>query len=166
MSNQISLVQTGADELSWILDLEADARAQGFIRGYDEQTHKKRMNDPQTLYLTIKNGDEAVGFALLSNVNTDDRNVELSRIIIGPRGSGTGQAALREILDYCFKKLNAHKVSLDTFSYNHRAQHIYEKFGFKKEGILRDELFFNGEFHDLFLYGLLAKEWAQSAQSK
>lgn len=159
MNNEISLVQTGTDELSWILDLEADARSEGFIRGYDKQTHEKRMNDPQTRYLTIRNKEEAVGFALLSNIDSEDRNVDLTRIIIGPRGSGTGQAALREILDYCFKTLGAHRVSLDTFSYNHRAQHIYEKFGFKKEGVLREALFFNGEFHDLFLYGLLAKEW-------
>lgn len=159
MSDEISLRETRADELNWILQLEADAREGAFIRGDDEQTHKAQMADPQIRYLTILRRGEEVGYALLASVDTQDRNVELRRIIIGPRESGIGQSAMRAILRYLFEETGANRVWLDTFSHNVRAQHVYQKLGFKKEGHLREALLFNGAYHDKFFYGMLASEW-------
>jgi len=43
---------------------------------------------------------------------------------------------------------------------NTRAQHVYEKLGFTLEGRLR-EAFWTGEaFEDLFLYSVLARDYA------
>jgi len=159
LKNEIFLRPTHLDELHWILRLEAGARAEGFIRGYDEATHRKRMADPHVRYLTILRQDEEVGFIILAGIGTQDRNIELCRIIIGPRESGIGQSAMKEVLRYLFEEVGANRVSLDTFSYNKRAQHIYQKLGFVKEGVLREALLFDGKYHDLYLYGLLASEW-------
>ncbi|HAA82323.1 MAG TPA: N-acetyltransferase, partial [Thermotoga naphthophila] len=36
---------------------------------------------------------------------------------------------------------------------------VYEKIGFKVEGILRQELFREGRYHDVIVMGLLKSEW-------
>ena len=65
---------------------------------------------------------------------------------------------MRLMVDYGFKALNLHRIGLDVFSYNERAVHVYEKMGFKREGLQRDSLFYDGEFHDTILMAILEDE--------
>ncbi|WP_278739257.1 GNAT family N-acetyltransferase, partial [Paenibacillus macerans] len=43
--------------------------------------------------------------------------------------------------------------------FNPRAIHVYEKIGFRREGVLRDELFMDGGFHDSILMSMLEDEF-------
>ena len=54
--------------------------------------------------------------------------------------------------------MNLHRVELKVLASNERAQHVYEKCGFSKEGIIRKAVYKNGEFVDLLLYGILKDE--------
>lgn len=56
-------------------------------------------------------------------------------------------------------ELNLHKLQLTVFSYNTRAVSIYESLGFKREGSFREFLERDGRRHDMYLYGLLKREW-------
>jgi RimJ/RimL family protein N-acetyltransferase len=58
-------------------------------------------------------------------------------------------------------------VQLTVFSYNLRAIALYEKIGFKREGVYRECLHRDGRRHDMILYGILRPEWeARCAQPK
>ena len=70
-----------------------------------------------------------------------------------------GTEAMSVLLDYGFNILNLHRVDLEVFAFNKRARKSYEKLGFKQEGIMRDKLFYDGEFHDAILMGVLKKEF-------
>lgn len=72
---------------------------------------------------------------------------------------GLGSEALRLMLDFGFNELNFYRIQLVVIAYNEAAIHLYEKTGFIKEGTCRDFIFRDGERHDLYLYGLLKKEW-------
>ncbi len=159
MVNQIILAPLEESDLDWLLSVEADAREEGFIRGNDRAGHKHYMDEPQMRYLLILQRREKVGFVVLKNIDTKDRDVELARIIISQKGQGIGQAAVCEIVRYIFENLGAHRISLDTLSYNKRAQHVYRKLGFTQEGLIREALYLNGVFHDVVLFGLLAADW-------
>ena len=74
-------------------------------------------------------------------------------------GKGYGTDALRVLIDFCFKEINLNKVKLDVFSFNKRAVSCYEKLGFKTEGVLRQEVFRDGSYHDAIVMGLLRTEW-------
>ncbi len=50
---------------------------------------------------------------------------------------------------------------LRVFSANQKAIHLYEKFGFKHEGMSREALYRQGEWQDIVQMGLLKKEYAQ-----
>jgi RimJ/RimL family protein N-acetyltransferase len=66
---------------------------------------------------------------------------------------------LAGILDYVFRELKAHRLWLDVFETNTRAQHVYENLGFRHEGILREAIFRDGEFHNQRLMSILDREY-------
>jgi len=74
------------------------------------------------------------------------------------RGKGYGTEAMQLLISFIFNQLNINKIRLYVYSFNERAIRSYEKCGFKKEGVLRQEIFRNGEYHDVIAMGLLRCE--------
>nr|WP_245837279.1 GNAT family protein [Virgibacillus phasianinus] len=68
------------------------------------------------------------------------------------------------LLEFGFGILNLHRIGLDVFEYNARAIKAYKKLGFQEEGVIRDELFYDGKFHDSILMGVLRKEFRKVGQ--
>ncbi len=73
------------------------------------------------------------------------------------RGYGTDALALA--LRYAFHELNLYRVQLEVLAYNARAIRVYEKCGFRREGVYREFGQRDGKRYDMFLYGLLRHEW-------
>jgi RimJ/RimL family protein N-acetyltransferase len=48
---------------------------------------------------------------------------------------------------------------------NDRARHVYESFGFREEGIMRDAIYRDGTYHSLVLMSLLDGEYQSRASS-
>jgi RimJ/RimL family protein N-acetyltransferase len=102
-----------------------------------------------------------VGMISLRGISKVDHNAVYT-IMIGDRsyqGKGHGREATELILDYGFRKLKLHRISLNVYSYNVRAIDLYNKLGFTLEGKLRKQCFYGGRYHDEFLMGMLASEW-------
>ena len=55
--------------------------------------------------------------------------------------------------------MNIRKIKLEYFSFNEKGENCYTKLGFKEEGILREELFRAGKFHDIHLMGMFRDEF-------
>lgn len=77
------------------------------------------------------------------------------------RNKGYGSDALRLIVNYGFRELGLYRVSLTVFSYNTRAIHTYEKYGFVHEGAQRAAIYRDGTRYDMLHMGLLRPEWEQ-----
>ena len=77
----------------------------------------------------------------------------------GEMGKGYGSAAVAAILDWAFGDARLHKVWLMCFRENTRAQGIYRRIGFVDEGILREEYFHQGDWHDMVRMSILDREW-------
>ena len=108
-----------------------------------------------------KEGNTAIGVTSLIHIDTKNRNAECI-IDIGEQeywGKGYGTEALQLLLAYAFLELNLHRVSLRVFSFNEKAIHIYYKLGFEKEGVIRESLYRNGEWHDIITMGILKSEY-------
>lgn len=105
-----------------------------------------------------------IGVTSLNQIDLKNRNAECI-IDIGAKdywGKGYGNEALKLLLDYAFLEMNLHRVSLRVFSFNEKAIKLYEKIGFKHEGISRQFLFREGKWHDLVHMGILQEECAST----
>jgi RimJ/RimL family protein N-acetyltransferase len=93
-------------------------------------------------------------------------------ILIGAeegRGRGYGTEAMVALLRYLFHQRNLHRVGLSAIAWNERAIRSYEKVGFVVEGRLRDDLYFDGRYHDQVVMSILRDEydarWCATASS-
>lgn len=77
------------------------------------------------------------------------------------RGQGFGTEAMQLALTFAFNELNLHRVQVFVFSYNDQAIAVYEKIGFKLEGVQREFLRRDGKHYDAYIYGLLHQEWQE-----
>jgi len=78
------------------------------------------------------------------------------------RGKGYGTETMRLLLKYGFENLNFHRIQLNVLEFNDKAIALYEKCGFKKEGIFREFVLRDGKRYNLLLYGLLKSEWEKT----
>jgi len=102
-----------------------------------------------------------VGNVGLHKVDRTHRKADLG-ILIGEStlwSRGFGTDAVRAALRYAFGALRLHKVSLDVLEYNHRAIRAYEKVGFVREGLHRQDIYKDGRFFDVVRMSLLAQEF-------
>lgn len=78
------------------------------------------------------------------------------------RGRGYGTDAMRVLMDFIFMQMNINKIRLIVYSFNDAAIKCYEKCNFKIEGVLRQEIYKDGEYHDKISMGLLKGEYLSS----
>jgi RimJ/RimL family protein N-acetyltransferase len=83
-------------------------------------------------------------------------------IVLGEKShwnKGFGTKAARTILRFAFTELNLHRVELEVFAFNPRAQRCYEKAGFTREGTRREAIFRDGHYHDEHVMSILQEEY-------
>lgn len=71
------------------------------------------------------------------------------------QGRGVGSALLTAILDLADRWLALRRIELEVYTDNAPAIHLYEKFGFVREGQLRDYAFRDGGYIDAFFMARL-----------
>lgn len=100
-----------------------------------------------------------IGMGGLVNISPIDKNAELY-IYLSPdyQGMGLGSLSLKKMCDYGFEVLSLHKIYLYTFSKNRRANLLYERNGFVKEGYLKEHTYKDGELCDRNIYSLIKNE--------
>lgn len=75
-------------------------------------------------------------------------------------GQGIGQDATRTLVGYAFRHLNMHKICLEVLADDERAVQAYKNVGFTEEGRLHKQAWFDGEYRDSLMMGLLRDEWS------
>jgi RimJ/RimL family protein N-acetyltransferase len=123
------------------------------------QSRNQQMDRLDVAIIENETG-ELVGEVVFNDYNETTQNVNF-RILIGAKGrnKGLGTEAIALFLQYGFEVLNIHKVELDVYSFNPRAEKVYRKNGFVLEGIKREDFSYNGEYFDTKIFGLLRKEY-------
>ena len=101
--------------------------------------------------------DQPVGSVYVRDIDHTHHKAEYG-IFIGEacaRGKGYGTAAAKLMIRYCFEEMKLHRLYLRVYAENQQAIRSYEKAGFEKEALLRDDVCIGGEYRDIVLMGIL-----------
>ena len=93
-----------------------------------------------------------------------DTHLQTARIFIYigepcARGQGIASAALRMAIARGFEQHKLYRIWLTVHERNARAISLYEKLGFRHEGVLRDDFILRGERVNAILMGMLRSEF-------
>jgi diamine N-acetyltransferase len=130
------------------------------VGSWPEEQHLRMLADPGVVYIVAEDQEgQVAAFAILQGLGSEQRAVELKRLVVGVPNQGLGRKLLTEVAERTFGGHRAHRLFLDVFVTNDRARHVYETFGFQKEGIMRDAIYRDGVYHSLVLMSLLESEY-------
>ena len=101
-----------------------------------------------------------IGAITYLNYDSVQRKAELRKLIGDKnwRGKGLAKEATRLWLEYGLARLQLRKVFLDTLDTALHNIKLNEELGFQIEGILRNEVYFDGQMHDVLRMGLIREE--------
>jgi RimJ/RimL family protein N-acetyltransferase len=104
---------------------------------------------------------QVVGHIELNSIDRVSRAATVSRVLVGKefRGRGIASAMLRAVLAIGFDQLHLHRIDLVVFDFNKPALHVYEKNGFKIEGLLRDHRRMGEAWWSNYIMAILEDEW-------
>ena len=114
------------------------------------RTHVETGDAVQMIICDLAN-DKPLGSVYIRDIDRHHNKAEYG-IFIGEadaRGRGVGTAAAKLMLRYCFEEEQLHRVYLRALSENGQAIRSYEKAGFRREGLLRDDVCIEGNYRDI-----------------
>jgi ribosomal-protein-serine acetyltransferase len=74
-------------------------------------------------------------------------------------GNGVMTRAVQALLNYAFFDLGLNRIEIRCGVNNKKSRAIPERLGFTREGLVRDGEQLYGKYHDLIVYGMLARQW-------
>jgi len=83
------------------------------------------------------------------------------RLIPCERNKGHCTEAVKILIDFLFLSKNTVRIQAKTNPKNIASQRVLEKAGFKREGLIRKDIFIRGQWQDGVLYSILRDDWQQ-----
>jgi RimJ/RimL family protein N-acetyltransferase len=160
MNPELPLRTATEADLNEIVRLERGLEAQRYVGQWSEDRHRATLTGGDARYLVVDDADGGLAaYAILRGLAETGRAVELKRVVVGKPERGLGRRLLTELVRIAFEELQAHRLFLDVFDDNVRAQHLYTSLGFVLEGTMRHAASRDGQWHDLRLMSMLESEY-------
>ena len=141
----------------------ATLSGEDFTREQELAYIKRMQESPDDQVFSIWAGDRYIGQTGIHQIYQRSRIGRLAIVIAtqGEMGKGYGSEAIKLVLDHAFSPtgMNLHKVWLIVFEGNTRSLRTYKRIGFVKEGVLREEYYHEGSYHNMIRMSILAQEW-------
>ncbi len=115
--------------------------------------------DNSRCLLVVEEGREPVGFVQFTQ--SASKGVADWGFYTDPEApKGTGRKLGMAALEYAFTHLKLHKICGQVISSNPVSIGFHHRLGFIQEGVLRVHQLSNGEYQDLYCFGMLKHEWS------
>jgi RimJ/RimL family protein N-acetyltransferase len=154
-------------DIPHIVAIEQIPEYRSYIGTWSAEEHLRAIADPDNEYLVASNEGHTIdGFAILQGIQSEHHSVHLKRIAIRTPNLGYGRLLLEYAMRRAFLHHHAHRLWLDVFETNTRARRIYEGYGFRYDGVLREAILRDGAYHTLALMSLLDREYTARQQRR
>lgn len=114
--------------------------------------------------IIMKGANKLIGTCGLYDWKKTSQSAEI-RYDLDPAcwGRGIMTEALKALLSFGFEKMRLNRIQAVIDSKNKRSIRLVQGLGFKKEGVLRQRSYFNGQFRDDVIFSLLKEEWRKTS---
>lgn len=137
----------------WIADKDGRHFLISRITAKTTEIGESFSSDQNIIGVIILQNSEETPIGLLAFFDYDkvQRKAELRKLIGEPefRGKGLAKEATKLWIQFGISTLGLKKIYLNTIDTNIRNIKLNEELGFKVEGILRNECFVDGKYHDV-----------------
>lgn len=119
----------------------------------------KEGSSRKMFVMTDKDG-KSIGICGLINIDKDNKSADVA-IILGEktqRGKHFGSESLGLLINYGFRKLKLHRIGAEIFEYNKISINLFERLNFRLEATMRDRLWRDGKWWNVYSYSILSKE--------
>lgn len=134
----------------------------GVTRGLEEEWFDRiQKRDNEFVWAIVDEHRRHIGFTGIHRINWRLRSGGTGTVIgekdVWRKGYGTD--AMRIRTKFAFETLGLHRLESEARSDNVGSQRALEKAGYKREGIARKKLLWEGRWHDTVLYGMLDEDY-------
>lgn len=110
-------------------------------------------------FAIVDTQDEYIGTISLKNIDLNNKNAEYAIAIRKKyHGLGIGFQASQLLLDYARRVLALHKIYLTVLTDNEIAIHLYQKIGFRNNGLYSDHILKEDKYLDLSYFEIILDE--------
>jgi UDP-4-amino-4,6-dideoxy-N-acetyl-beta-L-altrosamine N-acetyltransferase len=112
-------------------------------------------------FIIEKKNKTKVGVCYLINIDFFHRKAEFGYYLSNKNyyGKGYGLESQYLTINFAFDKLFLNKIICENLENNQKRLNIHKKFGFKLDGVKREEIFKNNKYLDIYLMSLLKKDY-------
>jgi len=160
---KISKKNITSDYIDWMNDYEVvrftEQKYYKHTQKKIENFLKKKNKDKLSLIYGIFFNDLLIGTIKIGSINQIHKTADISYIIGNKNfwNKGIGSFVVRKICLIAFKKIKLKKLIAGTYSIAIGSQKVLIKNGFKLEGILKNQIYFNKKRIHHYIYGLEKK---------
>ena len=156
------------DDVDFLVDLVTHEEVEPFLAAVGSRNHdeiraevERSENDPDAFGVFVIEVDgEPAGTMRFERTNVRSRIAHLSGLAVHPgfRGHRVADVAARALQRHLIFDLDLHRLQLEVYGFNERAQQHAERSGFVREGVRRKAYWRDGQWADGVLYGLVAED--------
>ncbi|MGE4232541.1 MAG: GNAT family N-acetyltransferase [Bacteriovoracia bacterium] len=172
----VGLTAVEREDLPFLRDWRNNSDFRKHFREYRELNmanqekwfEQKVHNDPTTMMFSIRDltTKELLGCCGFVYINWVHRHADIS-LYIGWKDAyiddhGYAEDSCKVLFKYGFDELNLNKIWTEIYSFDEKKKALYDKLGFKQDGLLRENYFYDGKWWDSRILSLLGKEYKKT----
>jgi putative acetyltransferase len=124
-----------------------------------EQWRRRISETDGRYHLVAVSGEHVIGMVSVHTFPDRPRRRHVGGIGISVteawQGKGVGKALMQAAIDLADKWLNLTRLELEVYADNEAAIRLYERFGFEREGVMRQHAFRDGRYCDSIMMARL-----------
>lgn len=147
--------------VNWAGNLFSYPLTEASLEWYIEDTNDLENSEAFVYKAVDTDTGKTIGHISLGSISRKNRAGRISRVLIADaqRGKGYCCQMVKAVTRIGFESLHLHRISLGVYDNNKSAIQCYQRAGFSIEGVYRDVLWFNDQWHSLVEMSMLEQEW-------